>query len=255
MAEGTEPTLEELLANPASIGGISTTSFEFDPTLARPPRLVYEPQATAKGNVYVQNKSYTGSNRVSALNRFELDVNGKPLGPYDEDRDAKNELYKMDDTERRAQLTTVSKLLGGSYRPSRTGLTDSDFNAFKQVLRQANAMGRTWDVAIQYMSQMPMSAEGTGRTYRLTSPDDIKYVAQETAIQLLGRGLDPRAMQRIIKAVQAEDVRSQQSGTRAQAPNLNVAVQQQVMKQDPKEAKMQGAATIAEILDATLGGR
>lgn len=255
MADPTGPTLEELLAGAPAIGGLTTTSFEFDPTLARPSRVVFEPQKTAKGVVYVQNKSYVGSNRVNALNRFDMDDNGKPLGPYDEDRDAKTALYSMDDTERRARLTTVAKLLGGNYTPSRTGLMDSDFNAFKQVLRQANAMGRTWDVAIQYMAQMPASAEGTGRSYRLTSPDDIKYVAQETAIQLLGRGLDPRAMQRIIRAVQAEDVRSQQPGTRAQAPNLNVAVQQQVMKQDPAEANIQGAATIAELLDAALGGR
>jgi hypothetical protein len=253
MADPNTPSLEQLDQMEPSFQ-LTTSSSEFDPSLPRPPRVVFEPQNTAKGTIYVKNNRYTGSWRVNAQNRFDMNAAGQALGPYDEERDAKNELYKLDDVDRRAILLKVQKVLGGSYKPSSYGLKDTDFYAFKQVIRQANAMGRTWDVALDYMAQNPGVMEGTGRSYRLTSSDDIRYVAQETAIRLLGRGLDPRAMQRIIRAVQGEDVRAAQSGTRESAPSLQVQAEQQVMKQDPKEAMMQGAATIGEMLTKALGG-
>jgi hypothetical protein len=255
-AEDTETvSSEQMLASapPALIGGNYST--EFDPTLPRPSRVVFEPINTPSGLSFRKNPRYTGSNRVNAKNRFELDRRGQALGPYDEDRDSKTALYSLDDIERRATLMIVQKILGGRYRPSQTGLDENDFNAFRQVIRQANAMGRTWDVALEYLASRPALMQGgSPRSIRLTSAEDIRFVAQETAIKMLGGALDRRTMQRIIKAIQAEDVRSQQPGTREQAATLAVQVQEEVEKSNPREAMIQGAASIGEIMTKALGG-
>lgn len=255
MANETQQSSDDILAeDPGLILG-AQYSTDFDVSLPRPKRIVFEPIATQKGTIYRRTDNYVGPNRIDSKNRFVLNPAGQPYGPYDERRDSRNELYKLDDVDRLATLKQVQKALGGRYTPSKTGLSDTDFNAFELVLRQANAMGRTWDVALNQLMSMPASMEGgTGRSYRLTSSDDIRNVAQETAIKLLGRGLEPAAMKRIIKAIQQEDVRSQQPGTRETAPTLGTSVQQQVMKQDPQEAMMQGAATIGELLTQALGG-
>lgn len=252
MSDVTQPSSEDVLALGPMLGAQSST--DFDIGIPRPRRTVYEPVKTEKGTIYRRNPIYVGANRVDSKNRFVLGTNGQALGPYDEMRDAKNELYKLDDVDRLATLKRVQKVLGGRYSPSRTGLSDSDFGAFETILRQANAMGRTWDVALDYLASQPGSVEGPTRTYRLTSSEDIRMVAQEVAIKTLGSGLTSKQMQRIIKAVQAEDVRSQQPGTREGAADLNVQVLEEVERMNPQEAMIQGAASIGEMMTKALGG-
>lgn len=250
----TQLSSEDVLAQDPGILIGAQYSTDFDTSIPRPKRTVFEPVKTEKGVIYRRNPVYVGANRVDSKNRFVLGANNQPLGPYDERRDSRNELYRLDDVDRLATLKRVQKVLGGRYSPSRTGLSDSDFNAFETVLRQANAMGRTWDVALDYLASQPGGMEGPTRTYRLTSSDDIRMVAQEVAIKTLGSGLTSKQMQRIIRAVQAEDVRSQQTGTREAAADLNVQVLQEVEKMDPREAMIQGAASIGEMMTKALGG-
>jgi len=250
----TQLSSEDILAQDPGLAIGAQYSTDFDVSIPRPKRTVYEPVKTDKGTIFRRNPVYVGANRVDSKNRFVLAPNGQPLGPYDESRDSRNELYRLDEVDRLATLKMVQKVLGGRYSPSRTGLSDSDFGAFELVLRQANAMGRTWDVALQYLASQPGGMQGPTRTYRLTSSEDIREVAQETAIKTLGRGLTSKQMQRIIRAIQAEDVRSQQSGTREEAASLGVQVRQEVEKSDPREAMMQGAASVGEIMTQVLGG-
>ena len=185
----------------------STSNSFIDPSTPRPARLV-----EGEGGGYPANRSgtYTGPNRVGADNRFEY-VNGVPQQLYDEVRDARRILDSLQPLDRRKILKDVQVALGSSYKPSKFGLTDTDVNAMGYVLRMANSMGRTMDVALGYMIEqgggfLDREGGGSGRTYTVTSADDLKPLANELALSLYGRALDPKTMNRIIRAVQQEEV-------------------------------------------------
>lgn len=256
MAEGqsSEQTLAEA---PPAVGGLTATS-DFDPAIPRPTRVVYDTPSKS-GYPGTRKQFYTGPNRVNAKNQFEY-INGVPQQAYDENSDSKNILYGLSDLDRRQLLNDVAIAVGGSYKPSKGGLSDSDFSAMSLVLRQANGMGRTFDVALAYMIKDGGgyfgAVSGGGKKNVVTSAEDIKPLANELSLQLLGRVIDPQKMQKLIKFVQQEEVGYQNAAGSMveQTPSVQNIVTKQLMETNPEEAQMQGTASVAEMIKKALGG-
>lgn len=258
MAEGdTQKSSDEILASgvPIAAGDSGTTI-----TAALPARTLVttvKRGAFTTGNI---NNTYLGPNRINAQNQFDKDPRtGNPRQQYNEDEDPIYILSTLDDTDRQSLLLQVQKGLAGTvnYKPSKLGLSDSDQQALSLVLRTANAMGRTWDVALDYMvknfGQNAISS-GAARRYETTNADDITPVANELALKYLGRTLSPDALARIVKGVQSDEVKYQQaSGVTQQPASLTNAVKQQVFSEDPLEAEVQGAATLGDWFQKALG--
>ncbi|NDD26382.1 MAG: hypothetical protein EB103_05910, partial [Actinobacteria bacterium] len=95
---------------------------------------------------------------------------------------------------------------------------------------------------------------GGGKT-TVTSEDDIKPVANELSLALLGRIIEPEKMSKLIKFVQQDEVAYQQaSGGMVERPaQLQNVVTKQLMEQNPEEAQMQGTASVAEMIKKALG--
>lgn len=236
--------------------GIGMSSADFDPSIPRSTRVVYETPSKTGGFPGSRKIFVTDDRRVNAKNQFEY-VNGVVQRQYDEVRDAKNILYSMNELDRAKFLKDVSVALGGSYTPSKLGLTDKDFGAVGLALRQANGMGRTVDVAIAYMIQNGggyVGGGGGGKTI-VTSEDDIRPVANELSLTLLGRVIDPDKMSKLIKFVQQEEIDYQKtsSGMVERPAQLQNIVTKELMEQNPEEAQMQGTASIAEMIKKALG--
>jgi len=229
----------------------------FDPNLPRPPRLLGSDTLDPKDRM----GSYTGSLRINSKNRLEY-VNGQAQGPYDEVSDARRLLSTMAPLDKKEFLKAVRVALGGSYRPSKAGNLDSDVTAVGLVLRQANEMGRTVDVALSYMIEsgggfLDKEGSGSGRTYTVTSADDIKPFANELALSLYGRTLDPKTLNRVIRAVQQEEVGYQSAtaggGTVERSATPTNIITQELMDANPEEAMIGGTASVVEMVQRALG--
>lgn len=228
----------------------------FDLNLRRPARLV----TSGTGDPKDRMGAYTGPLRVGADNRFET-VNGQAQGPYDELQDARRILNTLSPLDRRMLLKDVRVALGASYKPSKIGLTDTDINAVGFVLRTANSMGRTMDVALSYMIEqgggfLDREGSGGGRTYTVTSADDIKPLANELALSLYGRALDPKTLNKLIRAVQQEEIGYQSSSgggmVERPAAATNI-ITQELLEANPEEAMVNGTASVVDMVRRALG--
>jgi len=238
------------------IGGTVATS--------APPRLV-SPVLGHGRLASSQNRTqaivdYTGSNRTTANNQFDVDPRtGQALGKYDELIDAENILSGLSAEDRAILLGEVAKGLGGTanYKPSRLGVEDTDIKALSLVLRQANTMGRTYDVALDYMvTNFGKYATGTGGRKKITvdNPNDINPVTDQLSLKYLGRILSPEVKARIVKEIQGETAAyANASGTAVQPASLTNAITQKVFSADPKQAEVEGAATLGEWFQKALG--
>lgn len=230
----------------------------FDPSSPRPARFL-----EGEGGGYPANRigTYTGPLRVGADNKFER-INGVPQGAYDEVQDARRILNTLSPLDRKNLLKDVRVALGSSFKPSKMGLTDSDVNAVGYVLRTANSMGRTMDVALGYMIEqgggfLDREGGGGGRTYTVTSADDLKPLANELALSIYGRALDPKTMNRIIRAVQQEEIGAQTSasggGVVERATSPENVITDELIQANPEEAMITGTASVVEMVRRALG--
>lgn len=255
--EDTPKSADEILAlDVASVGGGSGPTV----TAVMPARTLVTKVQRGVFTTSNTNNAYLGPNRVNAQNQFDTDPKtGNPRQQYSEKDDPYFILSLLDDIDRQILLNQVQKGLAGTvnYKPSKLGLTDTDQQAMGLVLRTANSMGRTWDVALDYMvKNFGQNAIGSGaaKRYETTNADDITPVANQLALKYLGRTLSPDALARIVQGVQSDEVKYQQaSGVTQQPASLTNAVQQKVFSEDPLEAEVQGAATLGDWFQKALG--
>lgn len=259
MAAGDEDELAQLeaaqpLADAGGLGG--TNTFQRDPNLPlQARRAVTAPKVGATGvSMYQVIPNYTGPELTDANDQIARKQ-------YDEVRDAKNILDSMTDVERMLLLKDVSVATNGLYKPNLRsfGLADADYEAFgKLILRTANSIGRTYDVALEYMKAnvSNWAPVNTGRSYSVTSSDDIKDVLKETSLTLLGYIPDARTLNRLTSNIQQEQMQAQMGGGGMveAASQVGTEAVRQLMESDPMEAKVQGAASIASIIREALGG-
>jgi hypothetical protein len=142
-------------------------------------------------------------------------------------------------------------LLSKKYR---IGIADAEtVSAFEKVLGQANTNGTNWTTALGTLMATPK--QGSGLTYRVSNPDDIRAVVQQTASSILGRSAEPAVVDRLVKSYQELQIQEQQgmttpTGARTSAPQVDVFAEKELRKTVGPEAD---AFRFAQFAKTVLG--
>lgn len=167
----------------------------------------------------------------------------------DEDQIASFTPEEIASIQKRMQKAGV---LGNKYR---IGIADdTTIDAFKNVLENANRSGTNWNAALNTLQATPRSGEGL--TYKVSNPEDIKAVIQQTASKVLGRSADDQLVNRLVKSYQQLQVQEAQGmtvdGMRTGAPDVQVFAQQQLRERAGGDAD---AYRFSQFASRILGGK
>lgn len=187
---------------------------------------------------------YTGQNLV--------DRNGVvSRAPY-ERTEAYAELSKLGGF-RGAILNSLYSLgVYGKMKPSQTGLEERDIAAMATLLDVANQYGREWDVALD-LARVEFGKQRTGGArFRPTPKQDLRQVFRNVSSQVLGREMSDAEADKFVRAYQQLE-RVEASGG-AEAPDVQVAAQQQIEQQAPEETAAMGALSLATVFDKFVKG-
>ena len=156
----------------------------------------------------------------------------------------------------REEVATVQQQMkaAGILGKYRLGVVDdATLNAFKIVLGQSNRTASDWTVGLKAL--LSGATGGPGLTYRVSNPDDLNKVIEQSAKYVLGRSIDPAMSQRIAKAYQQLQIEEQRGnkmgGVQTQAPQADVFATKQIQKKFGAEADAYKFAQYAQII---LGG-
>lgn len=118
----------------------------------------------------------------------------------------------------------------------------SELRAITNAMEMANFAGLEWGNAVrQRISGQPVGRTGGGvRTYRTSSPDDLKKIGNKVAQQTLGREFTQAEADQFVQAYQQQEIQSQRSayggGTVQDAPSMDVAAETFAQQAAPQEA-------------------
>lgn len=156
----------------------------------------------------------------------------------------------------REEVATVQQQMkaAGILGKYRLGVVDdATLDAFKTVLGQSNRTASDWTVGLKALQSG--ATGGPGLTYRVSNPDDLNKIIEQSAKYVLGRSIDPAMSQRIAKAYQQLQIEEQRAskmgGVQTQAPQADVFAEQQIKQKSGAEAD---AYKFAQYAQAILGG-
>lgn len=156
----------------------------------------------------------------------------------------------------REEVATVQQQMkaAGILGKYRLGVVDdATLDAFKTVLSQSNRTASDWTVGLKALQSG--ATGGPGLTYRVSNPDDLNKIIEQSAKYVLGRSIDPAMSQRISKAYQQLQIEEQRAskmgGVQTQAPQADVFAEQQIKQKSGAEAD---AYKFAQYAQAILGG-
>ena len=141
-----------------------------------------------------------------------------------------------------------------NYKPG-NGRSDSDINAFSDVLLFANVAGLPWDQAYQqYLKTVPDSmSTKKAPSIRITSPDDLRVVFRKTAEDLLGRQVSGMEADQFIKTYNQMEVatgmKQDAGGTYTAEASPGTIAEKRIKKQFGQEAQAFKASGFASIMD------
>jgi hypothetical protein len=168
--------------------------------------------------------------------------------------DAFTILRSLGEVERGIILGTLARK--GTYegRTPGAGTSTNDVFAFSNLLLEANDEGTDWRNVYASVLGRPdfTPSSGGGTRIRLTNPDDIRYVLNQTAQKLLGRSVDDATTQKFIDAVQAEERRAAYGGS--QAADMGVQAAEQIKEQFAAEERSSRMADFAGVMDQMIKG-
>ena len=138
----------------------------------------------------------------------------------------------------------------------RAGIADDVTKAgFKTLLEQANNSGADWRSTLAVLEATP--AGGTGKLPpKVSNPDDLKRIIQQSAQYVLGRDLDDVAADQLVRTYQQMQVKQQttgftSNGMRTDLPDAQTFAQKRIEKQAGPEAQ---AYKFAKFADSIFGG-
>lgn len=133
----------------------------------------------------------------------------------------------------------------GKYR---VGVADeATVSAFKDVLSQANRELSDWNIGLSVLQQGAVGGGG-GLPYRVSSPDDLRTVIEDSSRLVLGRVANPEFTNRVVKAYQDVQMREQTAPTTVKAPQADVFAEKQIKKRFGAEADAYEFAKFADII-------
>ena len=169
---------------------------------------------------------------------------------FEGDEDLINNFSREDIATLQQQMKNAGLL--GKYK---LGIVDNATLAgFKTVLGQANRTGGPWQDGLKQLSVG--GSGGTGLTLKVSSPDDLTRIIDQTASYVLGRKIDLATSQRIAKSFQQLEIQEQQGkksgGVQVQAPQADVFAEKQIKATSGAEAD---AYKFAQFAKEILGGQ
>lgn len=169
---------------------------------------------------------------------------------FEGDEDLINNFSREDIATLQQQMKNAGLL--GKYK---LGIVDNATLAgFKTVLGQANRTGGPWQDGLKQLSVG--GSGGTGLTLKVSSPDDLIKIIDQTASYVLGRKIDLATSQRIAKSFQQLEIQEQQGkksgGVQVQAPQADVFAEKQIKATSRAEAD---AYKFAQFAKEILGGQ
>lgn len=194
------------------------------------PSTIGVPGISAAGSRYDYQTNEQGL--IGLDGRFLVDDNGDRY-IYDAYEDGFNAYYSS--TEEQREL--VADMLRSKGQTIET--IDDYVRGYQQLHQFANDAGISFDRAfMEYKQNAPDKPVAKGRSYRVSSAEDIKAVAKTVAYQTLGRGFTNTEADDFVKAYQQMQISSQQqSGVIEGAPDIGVAAEQFAEKVAPTEAQ------------------
>ena len=158
---------------------------------------------------------------------------------------------------KREQVASIQQQMknAGILGKYKLGVVDNaTLAAWKTVLGQANRTGGDWREGLQELSVG--GSGGSGLTARVSSPDDLNKIIEQSAKYVLGRSIDPAMSQRISKAYQQLQIEEQRAnkmgGVQVQAPQADVFAEKQIEAASGAEAD---AYKFAQFAKEILGGQ
>jgi hypothetical protein len=241
----------------ANVAGFTGGESEEDTTYYQEALGVYGGRQVVKATGQPVAGTYTGFKSASkkettptgATSALPSMRNAQPRY-FEGDEDLINNFSREDIATLQQQMKTAGIL--GKYK---LGIVDNaTLASFKIVLGQSNRTGGPWQDGLKQLSVG--GSGGTGLTLRVSSPDDLIKIIDQTASYVLGRKIDLATSQRIAKAYQQLQIEEQRGnkmgGVQTQAPQADVFAKKQIEEKSGAEADAYKFAQYAQIV---LGGQ
>lgn len=235
--------------------------------------VVYDPNNTGGGTTvdltntfYQQALGVTGGRRVSVTGQVipqtytgfrgttspMQELRGQPRNPiyFQGDQD-KIALFSREEIASIQAQMKKAGVLGSNYR---IGVADeATVAAFEKVLGQANRDLTSWQSALGTLQASKPPSKGL--QYRVSNPDDISKIIEQTSQRVLGRAVDDMTRQRLVKAyqqLQIEEQRQSAGGASmvVQAPDVSTFTEKKLQKMAGPEAD---AYKFAQFASSLLG--
>lgn len=185
-------------------------------------------------------KVWTGSGLIKADQTLVRSKDGNIKAEYDLNTDPSMLLVGLNPSQRAVQM----RLLADAGFIDRGSIGDyaSELRAVTNAMEMANFAGlELMNAVSQRISNLPVGRTGGGvRTYRTSSPDDLKKIGNKVAQQTLGREFTQAEADQFVQAYQQQEIQSQRSayggGTVQDAPSMDVAAETFAQQAAPQEA-------------------
>lgn len=123
---------------------------------------------------------------------------------------------------------------------------DATVSAFRKVLEQSNRELGDWTVGLRALQSGQMG--GGGLQYRVSSPDDLRAIVEDSSRTMLGRTVDPEFTNRVVKAYQRVQMEEQTAPTVAKPPQADVFAEKRIKQRFGAEADAYEFAKFAETI-------
>ena len=119
------------------------------------------------------------------------------------DQQVRTILAGLDDIKLR-QVQGILKAKGWYGSADRgNGFSPTDLNVFQNFYQVAKAKGLDWESALTQVSKGPDLVLGSSGVNKVPSAIDLKEVLQRTALTVMGRTLDDKAVQNLVGSYQS----------------------------------------------------
>lgn len=165
--------------------------------------------------------------------------------------------------ERRADLQLQLRSLGLIDPSKKLHLgrwDDTSAAAFKDVLREANMRGVTWDMALDQLiaeggTLGSVGGDEGGALPSVSHPDDIARGVRNIAREVYGTGNVPQdKVAGITSSVQGEELRAQGEGSTVNAEDADGMIEDELRKADPMRADARKVVMGLREVGKMLGG-
>ena len=183
----------------------------------------------------VYNASYSGPGIVDRNGQLVIGPGDQPYY-YNLNNDPTKTFFGMSEQQR----ATIQDRMDA--RGISVNTPTQYINALGFLMELGNNIGRDWETALTKLESMtPLREEKVyAPRYRVTSPDDIRAVADESARRVLGRKFTADELNQFVQSYQQQEVAYQQamegSGVVTSAPSVGTAAQTFAERVDPSQA-------------------